>query len=155
MVDVTGEPKAEREQLAGRWSITSHTAWQLEEGSEAFRCCSAADADRWAQQPGSTVSRIQQCCCAAATLIFSTTSTALTLERSAVSWCWGKGAGLHLHPSHRVVQRHLVMSATPCICAHPQCAAGRWCVAAARPHVGSSEQRRSRQQWGQWQRRRV
>jgi uncharacterized membrane protein YgcG len=49
MVDVTGEPKPEREQLAGPWSITSHTAWQLEDGGEAFRCCSAADADRSVQ----------------------------------------------------------------------------------------------------------
>ena len=48
MVDVTGEPKPEREQLEGPWSITSHTAWRLEDGGEAFRCCSAADADRWA-----------------------------------------------------------------------------------------------------------
>lgn len=50
MVDVTSEPKPEREQLAGPWSITSHTAWQLEEGGDAFCCCSAANADRWGQQ---------------------------------------------------------------------------------------------------------
>lgn len=50
MVDVTSEPTPEREQLAGDWSVTSHSAWQLEEGGEAFRCCSAADADRSVQE---------------------------------------------------------------------------------------------------------
>ena len=49
MVDVTGEPKPEREHLAGSWSVTSHAAWQLEDSGEAFRCCSAASADRWAR----------------------------------------------------------------------------------------------------------
>jgi hypothetical protein len=98
MVDVTGEPQPERERLARPWSITSHTAWQLEEGGEALRCFSGTDADRWAQQPGGPVCRVRRRCCAAAALVFNGTTAALTPELS-FSCCQlvlGHRAGLQL-----------------------------------------------------------